>query len=78
MQVVSYETAKEFADSLGIGFLETSAKSATNVEKAFMTMAGQIKSRMASQPIAGANAGTGRTVDLKGKSVHGGGSGGCC
>jgi hypothetical protein len=42
---------QEFADSLGIEFLETSAKNATNVEKAFMTMAAQIKSRMKSQPI---------------------------
>ena len=39
-------TLKEFADSLGIPFLETSAKNATNVEQAFMTMAAEIKSRM--------------------------------
>ena len=38
-KVVSYETAKEFADSLGIEFVETSAKNSTNVETAFMTMA---------------------------------------
>uniref|UniRef100_A0A8K9X903 Uncharacterized protein n=1 Tax=Oncorhynchus mykiss TaxID=8022 RepID=A0A8K9X903_ONCMY len=37
---------EEFADSLGILFLETSAKSATNVEQAFMTMAAEIKKRM--------------------------------
>ncbi|TRY99280.1 hypothetical protein DNTS_022829 [Danionella cerebrum] len=36
----------EFADSLGIPFLETSAKNATNVEQAFMTMAEEIKKRM--------------------------------
>lgn len=34
-----------FADELGIPFLETSAKSATNVEQAFMTMAAGIKNR---------------------------------
>lgn len=34
-----------FADELGIPFLETSAKSATNVEQAFMTMAAEIKNR---------------------------------
>jgi Ras-related protein Rab-1A len=33
------------ADEIGIPFLETSAKDATNVEKAFMTMAGEIKNR---------------------------------
>ncbi|KAL7964834.1 small GTP-binding protein [Trichoderma sp. SZMC 28014] len=37
---------KEFADSLGIPFLETSAKNASNVEQAFLTMARQIKERM--------------------------------
>uniref|UniRef100_A0A2K5XZR0 RAB1A, member RAS oncogene family n=1 Tax=Mandrillus leucophaeus TaxID=9568 RepID=A0A2K5XZR0_MANLE len=36
-------TAKEFADSLGIPFLETSAKNATNVEQSFMMMAAEIK-----------------------------------
>lgn len=37
---------QEFADQLGIPFLETSAKNATNVEQAFMTMAAEIKRRM--------------------------------
>jgi hypothetical protein len=36
---------KEFADQLSIPFLETSAKNATNVEQAFLTMAKQIKDR---------------------------------
>jgi GTPase SAR1 family protein len=39
-------TMQEFATGLGIEFLETSAKAATNVERAFLTMAAQIKSRM--------------------------------
>merc|ERR1712054_199241 len=47
---VEYNSAKEFADSLTIPFLETSAKSATNVEQAFMTMASEIRNRMASTP----------------------------
>jgi len=50
-KVVDSATAQAFADEIGIPFLETSAKSATNVEQAFMTMAATIKSRMASQPI---------------------------
>merc|ERR1711924_73634 len=37
-KVVDTETAKAFADELGIPFLETSAKSAANVEQSFMTM----------------------------------------
>ncbi|RWW56662.1 hypothetical protein BHE74_00036604, partial [Ensete ventricosum] len=44
-RVVSSETAKAFADEIGIPFLETSAKDSTNVEKAFMTMAADIKDR---------------------------------
>jgi len=36
---------QSFADELGIPFLETSAKSATNVEQAFLTMSKQIKDR---------------------------------
>ena len=49
-RVVSTEQGKEFADSLGIEFLETSAKTAANVEQAFLTMASQIKARMKTQP----------------------------
>jgi Ras-related protein Rab-1A len=54
-RVVDYNTAKEFAASLPqpIPFIETSAKNSTNVERAFMTMASEIKSRMvASSPAA--------------------------
>ncbi|XP_026462423.1 ras-related protein Rab-1A-like, partial [Ctenocephalides felis] len=45
-KVVDYTTAKEYADQLGVPFLETSAKNATNVEQAFMTMAAEIKNRV--------------------------------
>ena len=38
-RVVTEEQAKEFADELGIPFIETSAKSAKNVEEAFLTLA---------------------------------------
>ncbi|KAH7316289.1 hypothetical protein KP509_21G086700 [Ceratopteris richardii] len=54
-KVVDTQTAKAFADEIGIPFLETSAKNATNVEEAFMTMAAEIKNRMASQPAMNAN-----------------------
>ena len=47
-KVVTAEQAKEFADDIGVPFLETSAKSASNVEEAFLTMAGElIKQRVA-------------------------------
>ena len=54
-KVVDYTSAKEYADQLGIPFLETSAKNATNVEQAFMTMAAEIKNRVG--PPAAAQAG---------------------
>ena len=57
---VETDAAKEFADSANIPFLETSAKNATNVEDAFMTMAGEIKKRMASQARARCGGCTGR------------------
>lgn len=71
-RAVSYEQAKEFADSLGIAFIETSAKSSTNVEKAFMTMASQIKERYKSTPTSTGPGG----VNLKGAAVES--KGGCC
>eukprot|EP00161_Ancyromonas_sigmoides_P001205 TRINITY_DN10988_c0_g2_i1.p1 TRINITY_DN10988_c0_g2~~TRINITY_DN10988_c0_g2_i1.p1 ORF type:complete len:227 (+),score=97.54 TRINITY_DN10988_c0_g2_i1:65-682(+) len=52
-KVVDAAVAKEFADQLGIQFLETSAKAAQNVEEAFLTMASQIRARMVNTPGAG-------------------------
>jgi len=75
-RVVSTEAAKEFADSLGIAFLETSAKNSTNVEKAFLTMASQIKARMKTQPVGSKTGGTKLTPST---AVGGpGASSGCC
>ena len=39
---VDFETAKDFADKLDIPYFETSAKAATNVERAFLTFANEI------------------------------------
>mmetsp|Transcript_2839 Transcript_2839/g.3041 ORF Transcript_2839/g.3041 Transcript_2839/m.3041 type:complete len:201 (-) Transcript_2839:465-1067(-) len=72
-RAVSFDQAKEFADSLGIEFIETSAKNSTNVEKAFMMMASQIKMRYKPVTAAGNNNG----VNLQGQSVAQK-SGGCC
>jgi len=73
-RVVSFDSAKEFADNLGIEFLETSAKNATNVEQAFMTMAAQIKNRMANAPAGTSN----KNVSIKPGQAVGGQKGGCC
>ncbi|KAL0913821.1 hypothetical protein M5K25_017311 [Dendrobium thyrsiflorum] len=67
-KVVSYETAKAFADEIGIPFMETSAKNATNVEQAFMAMAADIKNRMASQPAM--NSARPPTVQIRGQPVN--------
>lgn len=40
---VSYEEAKEFADKLGISYIETSAKTSINVKEAFINMAYELK-----------------------------------
>ncbi|CAI0547914.1 unnamed protein product, partial [Linum tenue] len=73
-RVVSYETAKAFADEIGIPFMETSAKSSTNVEEAFMAMSADIKKRMASQPAS--NAGKPSIVQIRGQPVDQ--KSGCC
>lgn len=72
-KVVEYNTAKEFADSMGIQFIEASAKDSTNVEQAFLAMAGQIKERM---PSSGAANGDKDKVNL-GRPVQDS-NGGCC
>jgi len=75
-KVVEYSVAKEFADQLKIPFLETSAKTALNVEQAFLTMAKEIKDRMGSTSTP---AGAAKTSTITpGQSVNQQQSGGCC
>jgi len=74
-KAVNYETAKALADKLDIPFLETSAKAATNVEKAFLTMAAEIKNTVATQPTTTTTA---KTVVPTGGSQDVSGGGGCC
>jgi len=73
-KVVEFSVAKEFADSLSIPFLETSAKNSTNVEEAFLTMARQIKLRVGN---AGPKTSQKADVKLQGKPVENK-QGGCC
>ncbi|BBG96221.1 Ras-related small GTP-binding family protein, partial [Prunus dulcis] len=72
-KVVDTQTAKAFADELGIPFLETSAKDSINVEQAFLTMASEIKKKMGSQPTANKSSGT---VEMKGQPIQQNGN--CC
>ncbi|VDD95200.1 unnamed protein product [Enterobius vermicularis] len=74
-RAVEQNAAKEYAEQLGIPFLETSAKSSTNVEQAFLTMAGEIKNRMG--PVQ--QAGTGPSVRIGDhRPVNEKKAGGCC
>ena len=75
-KVVSTEVAQAFAEKTGITFLETSAKNATNVENAFLTMASEIKKANFKNP-------TLKTTSVKPSVSVGGGRdvsqpGGCC
>jgi len=74
-KVVDYTSAKEYADQLGIPFLETSAKNATNVEQAFMTMAAEIKNRVGP---AAANQSATTGVKIDSKPIEAKAGGGCC
>lgn len=75
-RVVEYAVAKEFADSMGISFIETSAKQATNVQDAFLTMASQIKKRIGSNVATSTQDKSG--VNLRGQVLPQGSSNGCC
>ncbi|RCH90090.1 GTP-binding protein of the rab, partial [Rhizopus stolonifer] len=72
---VSTEQAQEFAESIKIPLLETSAKDATNVEQAFLTMAKQIKDRMGTtmQTQSKSTVKVGQGASLEPKQA-----GGCC
>ncbi|CAG7854070.1 GTP-binding protein ypt1 [Serendipita indica DSM 11827] len=75
-KVVEYTVAKEFADQLGIPFLETSAKNATNVEQAFLTMAKQIKDKMGASGTGGPTSKTNTITPGTGITTNT--SSGCC
>ncbi|XP_010682035.2 ras-related protein RABD1 [Beta vulgaris subsp. vulgaris] len=66
-KVVDTQMGQALADELGIPFLETSAKDAINVEQAFLTMAGEIKKKVAHQPAAKKSTGT---VPIKGQPIQ--------
>ncbi|PNX96050.1 ras-related protein RABD1-like [Trifolium pratense] len=65
-KLVHTQTAKAFADELGIPFLETSAKDSINVEQAFLTMAAEIKNKMGSQPTGSKSS---ESVQMKGQPI---------
>jgi Ras-related protein Rab-1A len=66
LKQVPEETAQKFAEKLGISFLETSAKTATNVDAAFLTMSKELIAAR-EKAAAGASNGSksGNKVQLK-------------
>ncbi|CAK9297287.1 unnamed protein product [Gordionus sp. m RMFG-2023] len=78
--------AKALADSLGIPFLETSAKNANNVEQAFITMASDIKRKMGNANLLSTSSSTAaashdkQNVKISGGTAvkQGASGGGCC
>jgi len=70
-------TFQKFADELGIPFLETSAKNASNVEEAFLTMAQELIRLREAKGAAAAGAGGavaggkgGETVSVSNKNTE--------
>ena len=67
---------QKFADELGIPFLETSAKNASNVEEAFLTMAQELirlreaKGAAAAGGAAGGKGAAGETVSVSSKNTE--------
>ena len=76
-KVVDRSTAEEYAQSLNIPFIETSAKSSINVEKAFLMMAQEIKNSMANQPLASSGQNS-AVKPLVGQPTGAPKQGGCC
>lgn len=78
-KVVDTAVAKEFADSMGISFIETSAKQSTNVQEAFLTMAAQIKERLGGSSGNGDGGKDKAGVNLSGgQNLSQAGGSGCC
>ena len=78
-RVVSFEEAKELADSLGVEYIETSAKTAVGVEESFTKMTKSIKSKIVTS--TGGNTPSANVSGQKltgGKAVQNKKEGGCC
>ena len=76
-RMVQTDTAKEYAASSDINFLETSAKEKMNVERSFMKIAAQIMERMNAEGLQGSNTAK-PAANLAGNKIGGGKSNGCC
>merc|ERR1711935_1008256 len=72
---VSWQEGKDFADSLGVPFLETSAKQRINIEECFKSLTLTILPN--AQPPAKDKQGGGHTISRDNTNRRSGGDGGC-
>lgn len=77
-RAVSTERGQQLADELGIRFLEVSAKNNINVEKAFYSLAADIKKRIIDTSKADQGGSQGVNVADHGNSMGAGLGGKCC
>ena len=76
---VQADSAKEYASSKDINFLETSAKEKLNVERSFMKIAAQIMERMNAEGLHSSSNNSKPAANIgAGKKIGGGGKNGCC
>ena len=76
-RAVSTEQGQQLADELGIPFLEVSAKNNINVDKAFYTLAADIKKVMDSTK-AEQSGGSGVSIEGQGNGGNSGMGKSCC
>lgn len=76
-RAVSTEQGQQLADELGIPFLEVSAKNNINIEKAFYSLATDIKKGMDTSKTEQSGS-QGVSIDQQGSGLNGSGGGKCC
>ena len=76
-QVITEEQGKALAEELGMQYIETSAKSNTNVDEAFFKLAQQVKDHLVDQGITSNVPGSSGTQRLNSTS-NTQSKGGCC
>ena len=77
-RAVSTEQGQQLADELGIPFMEVSAKSNINIEKAFFSLAGDIKKRIIDTASKDSQTGAGGQGIPVGAGGNQGGASKCC
>eukprot|EP00599_Poterioochromonas_sp_BG-1_P010178 CAMPEP_0173145774 /NCGR_PEP_ID=MMETSP1105-20130129/8088_1 /TAXON_ID=2985 /ORGANISM="Ochromonas sp., Strain BG-1" /LENGTH=172 /DNA_ID=CAMNT_0014059829 /DNA_START=95 /DNA_END=613 /DNA_ORIENTATION=+ len=69
-RAITFEQGQEFAKSMGMEYIETSAKNATNVDEAFTILITQIKERMKSEHVSEESRGVRLTAASGGKGKN--------